>query len=343
MFKNPWRLHLYCLRGDPERGHLTWEVVPPPREGEDSPEVAIRLLSSPSAWAVAGVMYKASGVSLRRVWILRNGRLNVRPQHDRQSLGRETAELLARNWLEQAAPGANDSATLERMGRVATAFSLALSRGELATDLFPRMQAAEQSGAALTGHYHLYFVGNDWSLAPSERLWWPRMSIPAAIDDAYRALQANPQAPRAVASVVGGKVSLAIELFANGSRHQAVNQRRADEFRDAFWQNYDHLPRQAWLWGLSAVERNRIVRRVIRNWLEGFVSPAQLAWNGGTVLTMAQRIWRNGQWGDLPVLADALEESGNENQQLLAACRRGEADGAHAVLLAAAAYRDGKL
>ncbi len=47
------------------------------------------------------------------------------------------------------------------------------------------------------------------------------------------------------------------------------------------------------------------------------IDPAWLAWNGGTVRKMAEVIYTQRSWGDLPVLADALEESGCADDALL--------------------------
>ena len=51
------------------------------------------------------------------------------------------------------------------------------------------------------------------------------------------------------------------------------------------------------------------------------VDPAWLAWNGGTVPRLAQMIAEEGEDGSLPVLADALEESGCTDERLLSHLR----------------------
>jgi hypothetical protein len=47
------------------------------------------------------------------------------------------------------------------------------------------------------------------------------------------------------------------------------------------------------------------------------VDSAWLAWNGGTVAKLAEVIYTERRWGDLPVLADALEDGGCADTALL--------------------------
>src|SRR5262249_52141263 len=51
------------------------------------------------------------------------------------------------------------------------------------------------------------------------------------------------------------------------------------------------------------------------------VSPGWLAWNDGTVPRIAQAIYEERAFDRLPVLADALEEAGCDNADILAHCR----------------------
>jgi len=51
------------------------------------------------------------------------------------------------------------------------------------------------------------------------------------------------------------------------------------------------------------------------------VEPAWLAWHGGTVAKVARSIYEDRRFGDLPVLADALEEAGCTNGAVLEHCR----------------------
>jgi hypothetical protein len=53
------------------------------------------------------------------------------------------------------------------------------------------------------------------------------------------------------------------------------------------------------------------------------VDPAWLRWNGGAVRRMARTIYDERRFADLPILADALEEAGCGDEQLLSHCRGG--------------------
>jgi hypothetical protein len=59
------------------------------------------------------------------------------------------------------------------------------------------------------------------------------------------------------------------------------------------------------------------LKRDVKRWL---------AWNGGTVLALARSIQDGGQLDALPVLADALEEAGCSNADMLDSCRKGIPD-----------------
>jgi hypothetical protein len=51
------------------------------------------------------------------------------------------------------------------------------------------------------------------------------------------------------------------------------------------------------------------------------LDPAWLSWNEGTVPRIAQVIYEDGRFNKLPVLADALEEAGCDNDAILSHCR----------------------
>jgi hypothetical protein len=53
------------------------------------------------------------------------------------------------------------------------------------------------------------------------------------------------------------------------------------------------------------------------------VQPAWRAWHGRTLVRMARAIYDERRFGDLPILADALEEAGCAEQAILAHCRCG--------------------
>jgi hypothetical protein len=51
------------------------------------------------------------------------------------------------------------------------------------------------------------------------------------------------------------------------------------------------------------------------------LDPAWLLWEGGQVLSLARTVYEERRWQDLPVLADALEEAGCRDEQILEHCR----------------------
>jgi hypothetical protein len=53
------------------------------------------------------------------------------------------------------------------------------------------------------------------------------------------------------------------------------------------------------------------------------VDPSWLGWNGGTVVQLVRSIYEERRFGDLPVLADALEDSGCSDPDILGHCRSG--------------------
>jgi hypothetical protein len=56
------------------------------------------------------------------------------------------------------------------------------------------------------------------------------------------------------------------------------------------------------------------------------LDPTMLTWNGGTVPKLAQVIYDDRRFSDLPILADAFEEAGCSDQDILAHCR---SEGSH--------------
>jgi hypothetical protein len=52
------------------------------------------------------------------------------------------------------------------------------------------------------------------------------------------------------------------------------------------------------------------------------VDPSVLAWRGGTIPKLVRAIHDERRWEDLPVLADALEEAGCDDEELVNHCRK---------------------
>jgi hypothetical protein len=66
----------------------------------------------------------------------------------------------------------------------------------------------------------------------------------------------------------------------------------------------------------------RARKAVLRDWRTCFVvDPAWLSWNGGAVAALARAIGEDRRWEDLPILADALEEAGCTDAEILGHCR----------------------
>lgn len=55
------------------------------------------------------------------------------------------------------------------------------------------------------------------------------------------------------------------------------------------------------------------------------IEPSWLAWNGGAVVALARTIYDERRFDDMPVLADALEDAGCRDEEVLGHCRRPEA------------------
>jgi hypothetical protein len=53
------------------------------------------------------------------------------------------------------------------------------------------------------------------------------------------------------------------------------------------------------------------------------IDPSWLGWNGGTIPKLAEAIYDDRRFSDLPILADALEEAGCTDADILSHCRSG--------------------
>jgi hypothetical protein len=106
----------------------------------------------------------------------------------------------------------------------------------------------------------------------------------------------------------------------SASRFARVAARAAEALREEINETPpSRSSRRRRLASLDAVE---LVREVFGNPFRPVaVDPAWLAWNNNTVLRMARVIYDDRRLRHLPVLADALEEAGCDNVDLLAHCR----------------------
>jgi hypothetical protein len=53
------------------------------------------------------------------------------------------------------------------------------------------------------------------------------------------------------------------------------------------------------------------------------IIPSRKSWRGGLLVSVARRMYDSRDFGDMPVLADALEEAGCQDQDILGHCRSG--------------------
>ena len=65
------------------------------------------------------------------------------------------------------------------------------------------------------------------------------------------------------------------------------------------------------------------VRKEFLDWrARQLIEPSWLSWNDGTVLRMARAVDEGQRWHDLPILADALEEAGCTDEEILTHLRQ---------------------
>jgi hypothetical protein len=68
----------------------------------------------------------------------------------------------------------------------------------------------------------------------------------------------------------------------------------------------------------------RLLRCIFGNpFRSASLAPAVLAWQGGLLVSMARRMYDSRDFTDMPVLADALEEAGCQNADIVGHCRSG--------------------
>jgi hypothetical protein len=73
---------------------------------------------------------------------------------------------------------------------------------------------------------------------------------------------------------------------------------------------------------VSLATQADLIREVFGNPFKGaYLQPSWLGWNGGTVVQIAQAIYYERAFEQLPILADALEDAGCGDADLLAHCR----------------------
>jgi hypothetical protein len=76
-------------------------------------------------------------------------------------------------------------------------------------------------------------------------------------------------------------------------------------------------------WNTGLKGQAALLREIVGNPFRPVrLDPLWLAWNDGAVRKLAQAIYGSRRLADLPLLADALEESGCDDAELLGHCRR---------------------
>jgi hypothetical protein len=85
-------------------------------------------------------------------------------------------------------------------------------------------------------------------------------------------------------------------------------------------------PDRAEEWAASSVDEANGQGALIREIFGDPFNPPMIdrawrAWNGGTVRRMAQVLYDSGRFEDMPILADALEEAGCDDPEILTHCR----------------------
>lgn len=183
--------------------------------------------------------------------------------------------------------------------------------------LFQKGKASDQkfrlvACACFRRIWHLLNVGMQNAIEAAERHFdlsdgRPPVSVTAAVRDAFA--QAEPYSARYVAA------SIVAQMFNGAAWPLAWNA--VSEARVAMRPTY---PQQV------IYEETRIQAMATRDILgnpfrPAFVTSAWLAWNEGIVAKLAQAIYEERAFDRLPVLADALEESGCTDKDILGHCR----------------------
>jgi len=88
----------------------------------------------------------------------------------------------------------------------------------------------------------------------------------------------------------------------------------------------DSMGTERWepLFDSERARQAHLFRDIVRNpFRPAILAPQVRAWQGGTVVRMAQAIYDEGRFVALPILADALEEAGGDSADIVTHCRDG--------------------
>jgi hypothetical protein len=79
--------------------------------------------------------------------------------------------------------------------------------------------------------------------------------------------------------------------------------------------------------GLSSsqpkLQRCHFLRDIFNPFRPITLNPSWLSWNNGTMVKLAQSVYEDRAFDRLPILADAIEEAGCDNIDILSHCRSG--------------------
>jgi hypothetical protein len=93
----------------------------------------------------------------------------------------------------------------------------------------------------------------------------------------------------------------------------------------AAWRSKELVPQAAynvlWVDGAATPHLCDLLRDIFNPCRRTPIDPAWLTWNDGTVKKIAQAIYDERRFADLPILADALEDAGCAHAEILAHCR----------------------
>jgi hypothetical protein len=124
----------------------------------------------------------------------------------------------------------------------------------------------------------------------------------------FGGLRPRAYAARAALEAARGQTAAAVEAAVRAA------QEAATEWEDVAWG----------MTTLGPVVRAGLLRDLVGNpFRPASLDPAWLEWRGGTVRRIAQTIHDEYRFDELPVLADALEEAGCTDADILAHCRAG--------------------
>lgn len=82
-------------------------------------------------------------------------------------------------------------------------------------------------------------------------------------------------------------------------------------------------PTEEAAWYAFLAEEAALLREVVNPFLLAPLVHSWHSWHDGLLVSMAQQMYDSRDFSDLPILADALEEAGCTNQDILAHCRSG--------------------